>query len=410
MSPGKLLTVALGMVASGWFGGGAAAAATYDVHACRVPSGLPAPAHGWSPVTPATVASLNCPGGMMSIRTPPGTHSPGWQYGVGFNAPTGTRIVGLDLHVEARVVPAPGAPPTWSWGYNERGVIIGADTSVAIGGSYNGPSNHMYAGPTGKPMSRVELVLRCSEYTSACPDNGSSFNVRRVALSLDDSTPPRVLQSSGSLLATTGPQRGERHLALRLQDVGGGLYKVRVDVDGELMDELPIDNNQGVCTRPFVTPVPCKLAASVDVPIDTTRLTEGRHTILVRAFDATGINAATVGPVSLLVDNQPEPPPRGTEACPPTNAAKVRRRLKAKVVRFGRSASIVGRVSGSRSILKGARVGVVDNASLSRRPRLRRLDGEADSVSGSARSRPRKSSPSSSQRPATPERAESPFV
>ena len=177
-----------------------------------------------------------------------------------------------------------------------------------------------------------------------------------VALSLEDSTPPRVVAEPGSLLATTGPQQGSGTSPSRLQDVGGGLYKVRVEVDGELMDELPIDNNQGVCTRPFVTPVPCKLAATVDVPIDTTRLTEGRHTILVRAFDATGINATTVGPISLKVDNQPEPPPRGTEACPPTNAAKVRRRLKAKIVRFGRSASIVGRVSGSRSILKGARV------------------------------------------------------
>ena len=33
------------------------------------------------------------------------------------------------------------------------------------------------------------------------------------------------------------------------------------------------------------------------------------------------------GPISLTVDNQPDPPPRGTAACPRTNAARVRRRF-----------------------------------------------------------------------------------
>ena len=43
-----------------------------------------------------------------------------------------------------------------------------------------------------------------------------------------------------------------RHLALSLRDAGAGLYRVRVDVDGERMTELPIDENQGACKRPFV--------------------------------------------------------------------------------------------------------------------------------------------------------------
>ena len=311
----------------------------------------------------------------MTIRTPPGTHSPGWQYGVGFNAPAGTRIVALDRHVEVRIVPVPGGPPPWSWDYSERGVVVGTETSVAMSSTGNGAADHVDRYPTVKPMSRVELVLMCSDrdYSGDCQDNGSSFNVRRIAVSLDDRAPPRVLQSSGSLLTTDGPQRGQRHLALSLSDVGGGLYRVRVDADGELLAELPIDDNQGLCKRPFVAPVPCKLAATVDVPIDTTRLSDGRHTIQVRVFDATGVNAATVGPISLLIDNEPDPPPRATSACPRANAATVRRRLKSKVVRFGRSALVAGRVSGPRKLLKRARVGVVDNTSLSGRPRLVRI-------------------------------------
>ena len=49
-----------------------------------------------------------------------------------------------------------------------------------------------------------------------------------------------------------------RRLALRLNDIGSGLYRVRVDVDGERMTELPVDDNQGACMRPFVIPVPCQ--------------------------------------------------------------------------------------------------------------------------------------------------------
>jgi hypothetical protein len=63
--------------------------------------------------------------------------------------------------------------------------------------------------------------------------------VRRVTTKLEDSSPPRIVQSFGSLLAGTAPQQGQRHLALSLSDKGGGLYIARVDVDGERMTDLP---------------------------------------------------------------------------------------------------------------------------------------------------------------------------
>ena len=350
-------------------------AAIYEVHTCRVPSGAPAPAHGWAPLGAGTIVSIGCPGGKLTVRTPPGTHSPRSRYGVAFSAPSGTRIVGLDAHVEVRIVQVPGGPPPWAWGYSEGGIPVGEGVAGPVRETENSAQDDIVAYSTPKPLSRLDLTLYCSWalHSGDCQDNGSLFSVRRIAVRLDDVTPPRIVSSSGSLLEAAGPQRGMRRLALRLQDTGAGLYRVRVDVDGEQMAELPVDDNDGACKRPFVVPVPCKLAAAIDIPIDTTRLVDGPHTIAVRAFDATGANAATVGPISLTVDNQPDPPPRGTAACPRTNAASVRRQLKTQVVRFGRSAFIVGRVSGSRNILKSARAGIIDNAALSGRPRLARL-------------------------------------
>lgn len=349
--------------------------AIYEVHACRLPNGAAAPAHGWSATTGA-IASIDCPGGKMTVRTPPGTHSPGWRHGLTFSAPPGTNIAGFRRHVEVRIVQnLGGGPPPWWWNYFEAGTVVGEDQLTGLRASSNPrPYDDDFEYPLEQRFSRVQFSLECADAQNAgaCQDNGSSFSLRRIAVQLDDTRPPTVLSSAGSLLATTSPQRGERHLELKLRDVGSGLYRVRVDVDGERLSELPIDENQGVCKSPFVLPVPCKLAATVDVPVDTTRLAEGRHTILVRVFDATGVNAAAVGPVSILVDNEPDPPPRGTSACPQRNVATVRSRLKAKVVRLGRSALIVGRVSARRP-LSGARMGVIDNPLLNGRPRLVRV-------------------------------------
>ena len=192
-------------------------------------------------------------------------------------------------------------------------------------------------------------------------------------MKIDDSAPPRVVSASGSLLAPNGPLTGERHVALKLSDVGSGLFRVAVDVDGDRMDARPIADNQGACRIPFVVPVPCELTASVDVPIDTTRLSEGTHAITVQVLDATGVNSAAVGPVTILVDNLPDPPPRGTAACPKRSAATVRRQVKSHTVHYGRAALITGRVVGSKALLKGAHVGVVDNPAIAARSRLVRV-------------------------------------
>jgi hypothetical protein len=229
--------------------------------------------------------------------------------------------------------------------------------------------------PLDKRLSQLQFMLQCSnaDFSGPCQENGSFFTLWHMSVKLDDSTPPRILSSSGSLLAGGGPQRGELQVVLKLADAGGGLYRTRVLVDGERLDDRPIDDDQGVCKRPFVTPVPCKLAATVALPIDTTRLSDGPHAITIRVFDATGVNSAVLGPISILADNVPDPLPRGTAACPPQSVATLRRRLKEDTVRFGGAASIVGRVLAAHTSLKGARVGIVDNPSFNEPPRLARV-------------------------------------
>src|SRR5215217_7180937 len=80
-----------------------ASAATYDVHACRLPNGVAAPANGWMATSaggPEAVLSMDCPGGAISGRIGSGTHEIGQLYGFSFTAPPGTSIAGFDRTAE----------------------------------------------------------------------------------------------------------------------------------------------------------------------------------------------------------------------------------------------------------------------------------------------------------------------
>ena len=345
--------------------------AVYEVHACRLPNGDPAPALGWKALA-GSVASINCPGGRMAVRVPAGTTAFGDEYGLSFQAPSGTTLAGVSRRAEGQLV----STAAFTWTYQEAGTPADAGPPFLMASaSGTGPIDMTYQYPFRKRLSGLHLLLKCGEgsNTGPCQQTDSYFGIPQIAVKIDDSAAPRVISASGSLLASNGPLKGEKHLAMKLSDVGSGLFRVAVEVDGDRMDARPIDDNQGACRMPFVVPVPCKLTASVDVPIDTTRLTEGTHAITVRVLDATGVNSAEVGPVTIVVDNLPDPPRRGTAACPTRSVATVRRTLKSHIVHYGRAALITGRVVGSKALLKGAHIGVVDNPAIGARSRLVRV-------------------------------------
>ena len=167
----------------------AASGAVYEVHACRLPNGDPAPALGWK-ATAGSVASLNCPGGRMAVRAPVGTTAFGDGYGLTFQAPSGTTLVRLSRRAEGQLV----SSAAFTWG--------------------------------------LHLLLKCGDGPSGgpCRQTDSYFGIPQVAVKIDDSAPPRVVSASGSLLASNGPLKGERHLAMKLSDVGSGLLRVAVDL------------------------------------------------------------------------------------------------------------------------------------------------------------------------------------
>jgi len=342
-----------------------ASAATYEVHACRLPSGAPAPAHGWTRIGgPEAVSQINCPGGGMTSRPADGEHALGRLLGFSFTAPTGTTIVGFNRHVEGAVNMVPGAPPPWHWEQGESGTEAGSGRAVGVRVECGncGPFTQNYDYPqTPDELSEISVALSCASQNGPgpCAANGSHFTLRWITLRLRDLMAPQVLSASGSLLDNRVPQHGERFLTLKLRDVGGGLLRTRVEVDGERFSEQAIDDNNGRCRPPFVAPVPCKLAADIELPVDTSRLSDGHHQLAVRVFDATGVNSTVAGPIQLDVDNIQD---RSRLTCPAAAEGKLTRHVKTKVTRFGGWASMSGRVAG-RQLPRGARVALMDHPS-----------------------------------------------
>jgi hypothetical protein len=295
-----------------------------------------------------------------------GTHSPGALYGFSFVAPAGTAIVGVDRSVEGVVTTEPGGPPPWHWTYGEYGTREGDDELVELRAQcWNcGPFQDSTDYPLPHRLSRIVAGLGCAEYngSTSCSADGSHFILRRIALHLEDRNPPRVLAGSGTLLDAGAQLRGERNLTLNLRDAGSGLLKVRLEADGQKLSELPVGDPRGTCKPPYVAPVPCSLAATIDVPVDTTRLSDGAHEVSVRVFDATGVNAAVYGPIRIDVDNIPEPAIPGRISCPLSAPITVSRRLHRRVVRFGATNWLTGRVRGPASAMRGARVVVIDES------------------------------------------------
>ena len=155
------------------------------------------------------------------------------------------------------------------------------------------------------------MEVRCNG-ANGCPAESpkAELNVSRAVLHLDDSLPPSVSSSSGSL-AADGAHSGVDSVTFTASDRGAGLYQTLVEVDGQARPAEMVDTNGGRCVAQpdgaFSYRVPCKLSATVTASVDTRQLSEGEHAVRVRVRDAAGNVTTVLGPKRILVDNVPLP-------------------------------------------------------------------------------------------------------
>jgi hypothetical protein len=345
----------------------ASATGTYVAYTCRSQLFLAhdlaptlAPAGDWDvdvgePVIDTFGSSCAKGAGPLWLSMDPSSSHPSADFiHLSFHAPPDTELQDYVLWRSVRLGPS----------YNYRTYEIGRDGQLSsfdecfpsqgctAKGTSSDPANdaNKICGGTICPGKRNDLPGLIASITCAastpCPATGpgAQYQLHRADIRLVDRVDPVLLTATGSLVGSAKPLTGGQTLSVSGSDRGGGLFEALVTIDG-IVQRAVVDNNGGLCQKPFMSAVPCKLGASGDIPIDTTRLPDGLHSLKVRVSDVAGnlSNAWTGEFRTANASCNPEPRVGGMsiQAAIASGTAQPRRVL---TTTYGRSQTMSGRL------------------------------------------------------------------
>ena len=299
---------------------GTADAATYTVFACRKPDGSAAPTAGWTTdLAGGTGTTDACAtgGAMHAELVNTADHPRGARADLVFTAPQGLPIAGYVLYRHAATTagtyPNPdGSGTSLTYHYNYDLFHDGQQTPEQCRGGCNvgqttqplAESNAYARG--GLHLSSLRLRASCDPDFSDCKADavGAQVQVFRAAVDLeDDASPAFTSTPAGTMLDTGRALSGVVSASFGASDAGGGVYRAIVEVDGRAVHSPIVDTNDGRCTPPFTTLVPCKPSASASLSLDTTQLFDGVHAVRILVRDATDANQIAYGPVQIETRN-----------------------------------------------------------------------------------------------------------
>jgi hypothetical protein len=383
-----------------------AQAGSYHVYACRTPAGDAAPADGWSGSKTGTYsyAEDNCahPGGALvaalgdqAARTA-NTDQATWAFGV----PAGLRITNAVL---------------WRAGDAAGGAAINAFYEFWLAGpsDLNNPADAFSTcvagstcpsgvGNTLDPLSpENRLVVPAQNlgtqlYSHASCAGESGFKCKEAQgdsnhyaaviylyasdITLEQTAGPTASAVAGEL-ASAAAVAGTSDVAFSASDPGAGVYEAVFSVDGQILQSTVLDGNGGRCRdvgqtgdglRAFLYVQPCLASLSADVGLDTTRIANGVHHLVVDVVDAAG-NVAPVLDRNVTVANQApgggvpgagaaQPgPPNGSPASAQASLALAWKGARGTrlAAGFGHSETVLGRLTGPGGVpIAGAAIDV----------------------------------------------------
>jgi hypothetical protein len=115
-------------------------------------------------------------------------------------------------------------------------------------------------------------------------------------LVLEQNEGPSVKEVGGPL-ATEKVIHGTSDLTFNATDPGAGVYQAVFSLDGKVVEEAVLNENSGHCKNvgettdglpAFLYRQPCLKSVSADVGLDTTKISNGRHHIVVTVTDPAG--------------------------------------------------------------------------------------------------------------------------
>ncbi len=310
------LTLAL-VLAGGWLAASSAYAGSWMEVSCVNPSQSAAPSEGWTSFAGGggygSNNSTGCgPGSpMFAILSTDAAVGVGSNETLQYTPPAGSTLIGGSVDVsffaDGRGYDASGTAVAYSpeYAYNGSNVFFQCASGLppCANGSYD------YSGVLGIPAGRggsLYLSAGCGGGSGASCDEGGSeggWSLVRLwwaNLLLSNDATPDASGVSGTLL--TPNASGTEELTFDATDPGGpGVYSVTVQIDGSAVYSGTPNNNGGRCVAVgtssgalmFDYGQPCPPSESVDLPINTTVLANGQHTLKVSVEDAAG-NSAVV--------------------------------------------------------------------------------------------------------------------
>jgi hypothetical protein len=323
-----------------------ASAGKYHVYSCRTPSGEVAPTDGWSGHVASgganfVYANNTCGSSGALIAAigdqtahPAVTTRATWV----FETPSADELVGATLWRSAETAGGrSGAnayetylagpseldefdecvPSDQCQGDGDSETPLSEDNRVSVPASHLGAD--LYVGTT----CQGEEGEMCSAGIGDSNGYAAAVYLYAADLVLEQAAGPTASDVGGEL-ASASTVSGTSDVTFNASDPGAGVYEAIVSVDGQVVQSTPLDENGGHCKNvggtsdglpAFLYIQPCAASVSADVGLDTTKLSNGAHHLVVSVIDAAG-NSAPILDRDIEVEN---PLPLGTPG-PPNGA------------------------------------------------------------------------------------------
>jgi hypothetical protein len=290
---------------------------------CVSPNGTAATSQGWSGSSagnppPGSDATTACAPGqpmdahlLQAFGAAPG----GSIEALTYTPPTGSSLIGgtVDLTMWSTAanpnLTAVSETDLLTPGADSASVSNRVVTCIPFLGSC-GSSTETFSGTVTLPAGRggtLTADAQCISAGSSCMQGGdgtdwASTRIASADLLLSASDSPTGAGFSGSALQPRA--RGTAHLVFSAAVPSGpGVYAVSVAIDGAVVFNGQPNSNSGQCTPVGTDPAtgafmfdfaqPCLSTETVDIPIPTAGLPDGRHSLAVSVTDAAQ-NSATV--------------------------------------------------------------------------------------------------------------------
>jgi hypothetical protein len=312
-------------------------AGDYHAYSCRTPYGEAAPADGWTAyVAPggayddyainscaeggaliaalgdATIHEANVDQATWSVAVPEPLHVAGatlWR--ADDNAGGHGADSTYQTWLAAPEITSPFDECIYTQGCSGEGEItnpLGSANRVAVPSGHLGP--HVYASSScGGGPGRT-----CPAGTGDGNGFASAMYVFAGDLLIEQTAGPSVSKVSGPL-TTEAPVKGTSDVLFEATDPGAGVYEAVFTVDGTVVQSGVVNENGGKCHnigettdgRPaFVYLEPCLKSVSADIGFDSTKVSNGKHHLIVSVTDPAG-NVAYVLDREIEVHNTTPP-------------------------------------------------------------------------------------------------------